>query len=372
MSRVDDRTAAWLGEERYALNTRLEAVRQRFPRVGAEALLTAVSAHLPPIVAATEDALPADQRTPLRLAIFDLLLLHAARDTLARPAIARLLDEILCRPAMLRLCARAPARLPAALSNAIERLGPSGPAWLAAIGDAAEHATDPEALLSAGAVLAWRLGEPRLRHGALRAAERLPPALLLHALAVPDWPLPAARLLWTALSRDGWLRPEQILDAPTLDALDAMPDDEQLRLGDRLALRRQDAPLEAWEEVGRVGEFVGFGGRFARPPVVVAAASPHLLFVAVDTDAYRLDADAYGAVATPLPLDEVPGLGDDAPSTTAAPEALGRTVDKLARAAAAAGATSMIAGAGVVAWTSRDSHRVRVMLPPRDLDGATR
>lgn len=376
MTTLDPRTAAWLADQRFALNTRLEALRQRFPRVAAERLLGAVRDHLPAQLAAVEASVPEDQQTTVLLALFDILTLHAARDTLARPAIARLLDDVLLQPAVLRLVARAPRRLPAALSNGVERMGTTGPAWLAAISEVAPACTSAEGLLTAGALCAWRLGEPRIRHSALEAATTLPPRALLAALGLGDWPERAARLVLLALQRDGWLRPSETLGPRALEALASsgaeLDDAEVARWTDGLGLRTADAALEAWVEVGRVGAFAGFGGRFVRPPLVVAVASPHLLYVAVDTDAFRLDADIFGAVATPIPLAEVPGLGDDAPTTRPAPAHLRATVDRLARAGAAAGATSMQAGPGAVAWTSRDSHRIRVLLPPRQSSEALR
>lgn len=369
MSALDPHTAAWLAAHRHALNVRLEAQRQRFPRAPAERLLAAVRDRLPAQIAAVRAALPVDRHTDVLLALFELLTLHAARDTLARPEVARLFDAVLLRQDVLRLVAGAPRRLPAALSNGVERMGTAGAAWLSDVADVAAACEDAEALLTAGALCAWRLGEPRIRHSALDGAAGLPPRALLAALGVGDWPERAAGLLLVALRRDGWLRPAQAIGDRTLQALAAGqdgPDDATLgRWSDSVGQRASDAPLGAWVEVGRVGAFAGFGGRFLRPPLAVAAASPHLLYVAVDADAFRIDADAFGSVATPIPLDELPGVGDHAPALPPAPEALRQTVERFGLAGAAAAATSVQVGPGVVAWTCRDSHRVRILLPPR-------
>ncbi len=137
---------------------------------------------------------------------------------------------------------------------------------------------------------------------------------------------------------------------------------------------KQDAEMTSNDNSKLIGQAKGKKdeAEAARLMTLVADAKAAIEAAGAEEDRARKALDDILKGLPNLPLDEVPGLGDDAPSTTAAPEALGRTVDELARAAAAAGATSMIAGAGVVAWTSRDSHRVRVMLPPRDFDGATR
>src|SRR5205085_2388716 len=77
---------------------------------------------------------------------------------------------------------------PGALSNAVENLGPRGGAFARSLAELAPRLGSPDELLDAGAVAGWRLGDARLRPSALEIAGRLPPAPLLAALGLADWP----------------------------------------------------------------------------------------------------------------------------------------------------------------------------------------
>ena len=81
VSPVDATTGAWLADHREALNSRLERLRQRFPKVSPVDVLNGVASHLP-AHAAVVDPVAGE---PVLMATFDLIALHAARGTLAFP-----------------------------------------------------------------------------------------------------------------------------------------------------------------------------------------------------------------------------------------------------------------------------------------------
>jgi hypothetical protein len=146
----------------------------------------------------------------------------------------------------------APQRVPVSLANALHHLGsaPAGrPAeWIEAMTAIAGRAHDVDELLGAGAVAAWRCGLARLRESALEVAGRLRPELLAIAVGSAD----------VAGLGDPWFDPEAT----------------GLRV------------------VARVGAFRGFGGVFARPPVV--STSDGAWFASDGVDAWQVYADRFG------------------------------------------------------------------------------
>jgi len=113
--------ASWLAARREELNQRFLAARRAHPRLEPAAALAALEAILPPLAEGDADA-------PLLSAVYDLVLLHVGRDALAaQPGLSALLREAF--PPLRRLLAEEPRFLPAALSNAVERLGPDGEAF---------------------------------------------------------------------------------------------------------------------------------------------------------------------------------------------------------------------------------------------------
>jgi len=269
---LDGAAAAWLDARRPALNERFERARRRTPALDATEALTRLAAALP-VVAGPE---PAAAR--LCDVVYDLVLLHAGRGAFARnPGLAVLLEETFAalRPALLA----APASLPGALSNAVENLGTLGKAWalsLPAVAATLPADAPPGALLDAGAVLAWRLGEARLRERALERARTLPVATVRAAL-------------------------------------DLGPADVSVAL-DRLAVDAWNDPLAApdtaWRRVGVLGGFSGFGGPFDAPPRVLDGGGPHLFHVVSAGRFYRVEADRYGAHVRP---ESNPGLSTREP-----------------------------------------------------------
>lgn len=164
-----------------------------------------------------------------------------------------------------------PSRLATALLKALRTLADTPAAqllrWADRLAGLSELADSTDALLDAGAVLAWREGLVRLRTAALRASSRLNPTLALSALGVDTSRTPAE--LMTALSQleaDPWLTPEQAVEPP----------------GRRAELAVQTV----------CGGFRGFDGPFLAPPTLVASSRG---IVASDGDRwFRLHADVFG------------------------------------------------------------------------------
>lgn len=335
----------WLAGQRAALNGRFRQARRRFPSLDAGAVLALCRELLPPL--AEPDS------AELLSAVYDLILLHAGRGLLApgrgQVGVAVLLRETF--PALRPLLAARPRHLPGALSNAVENLGPRGAAFAHGLASLAPHVGRPEDLLNAGAVLAWRLGDARLRGAALPLAERLPALAALAALGLPDWPAEAAPLVVAGLRANGWCRPEELLSPETLANLAAAAPDRLDRLRQDLATPPDAAPAD-WRLAGRLGNFSGFDGHFEQPPLLLDApgeTSGHRFQVRCGGAAFRIDGDAFGWVCEP-------GAADDSPPGQAKrPPHL-----KLP-----ARPTSVVMRPGVVAYTTADSFRVRVLAPAR-------
>ncbi|MDP2314799.1 MAG: hypothetical protein Q8P41_17980 [Pseudomonadota bacterium] len=255
--------ADWLPDRRVQLNERFERARRRTPALDPADTLARLATAIPGLAG------PEPAAARLLDVVYDLVLLHAGRGAFARhPGLAVLLEETFpaLRPALLA----APVSLPGALSNAVENLGAVGEAWaralpgvVATLGAPVDAAT----LLDAGAVLAWRLGEARLRVGALERARALPVATVRAALKLGDVDVPA---VLARLTTDAWNDP-------------LGPSDK------------------AWRRVGVVGGFAGFGGPFEAPPRVLDGGEPHVFHVVSGGRHFRVDADRYGASARPEP-----------------------------------------------------------------------
>jgi hypothetical protein len=264
--------AAWLEPRRAALNERFERARRRSPALDPVDALARLASALPAVAG------PEPAAARLMDVVYDLVLLHAGRGAFARhPGLEVLLTETFAalRPFLLA----APASLPGALSNAVENLGDIGEPWVralpdvaATLGESGGAPLDAAALLDAGAVLAWRLGEARLREKALARARTLPIATVRAALGLGDIDVGA---VLERLSADAWNDP--------------------LAPGDT-----------AWRRAGVVGGFSGFGGPFDAPPRVLDGGAPHVFHVASGGRFYRVEADRFGASVRPGPD---PGLG---------------------------------------------------------------
>jgi hypothetical protein len=336
----------WLVGRRDELNGRFRLARQRFPSLDAGAVLALCRELLPPLTG--PDAAGAE----LLSAAYDLILLHAGRGLLApgggQVGVAVLLREAF--PALRPLLAARPRHLPGALSNAVENLGPRGVAFARGLASLAPHVSRPEDLLDTGAVLAWHLGDARLRQAALDIAERLPAPAALAALGVPDWPAEAAPLIAAGLRADGWCRPDELLSPQTLAGLAGAAPDRLDRLRHDL-VTLPDAAAK-WRLAGRLGNFSGFDGHFEQPPILLdvpAEAGGHRFPVRCGPAAFRIDGDAFGWACQPAAAVDAPVGQAKLPPRIKLPDRI----------------TSTVLRPGAVAYTTADSFRVRVLAPSR-------
>ncbi len=366
-------TRDWLAGRRDELNARFRAAKRRSSSIDGEAVLGLCAELLPPLGGDGEEG-----AAELLSTAYNLLLLHAGRGTLARhggsnAAIATLFRVTL--PAIRPLLLSRPRFLPGALSNVVENLGARGEEFARQIVVVARHLHSPSDLMDAGAVLAWRLGEARLRVEALRLAEGIPAAATLAALKLDGWPTEAAALAIAALTADAWRRPEEAIPPATLEKL---PKASPKKLEDlhREAAAPPRALLATWTPVGPIGNFTGFDGHFDEPPLLLAApeSSRHRLWALAANGAFRLDADVYGwscrpdAAAADYKLGEVKqrgfiasllGAGDDG-GPRLAPDGTLAFGGESSKFPEMSGASSFVAREDFVAWTTPDSHRIRL------------
>jgi hypothetical protein len=366
----------WLDQHRDELNGRFRQARRRYPQLDADATLELLRDILPPLAAPSHPASSA-----LLNAVYDLILLHAGRGTLAPaggtvPGIRTLLRETF--PKIQRLLLNRTGDLPGALSNAVENVGDAGCQFASDIGQMAEHVSSATELLDAGVVMAWRLGEARLREPALELLSRLPHRVSLLALGLGNWPDAAAPLLANSLCADAWRRYDTILDPATRDAISSLGSKRFAELTNRLS-SVADAPLSTWTTVHRVGNFSGFGGHFDEPPVLLSSgrSERHRFWARSGSQSFQIDADQFGwtcrAVCVDFPVaspSERRGLaamffGDKAKREHQRLRADG-TVEwrgETARIPLLAGASYILATDNCFAFTRPDSFRIRILLP---------
>lgn len=203
----------------------------------------------------------------------------------------------------------------------LERLSaPRAERWLGAMESLGPSCADVDALFALGLVLAWREGAAEFR----------------------------------AAARDRFHELSPVLRRATLGVEALGPDSER-----RFAAPLDTGPLGAPEVVARVGGFVGFGGIFRDPPLVVAAEGRLFAFDSQAT--VEVFADAFGA--TLRPVAETPGDQADAAHS---PVTLGEKGDVAMGGAAArlpllAGASSHAYADGALVVTVPESHFVFVV-----------
>lgn len=365
--------ADWLETRRSELNQRFRRAQRRYPGLAPERVLTLLSEILPPLAGSEPSS------GDLLSAAYDLILLHAGRDTLSSHAgVDVLLREAF--PHVRSLLLERPLALPAALSNAVEHLGRRGAAFARALPVLAPGLSTSEDLLDAGVVLAWRLGEARLRESALERCCRLPSRVLLDALDLGDWPTEAAGLAIRCLEEDAWRHPRDAVSEKTLRSVERMSPEALSELAERLSARRA-APPHAWTLVGSVGEFSGFGGEFDAPPLVFDDGARHRFFARSSSGDFRVDADVFGWTCRPHAALDLPVRVPEASSTfKRMVTAIASSTDgprlhrdgtlmvpgQTTRVPELAAATSFTLREDVIVVSHADSHRLRVLAPRRE------
>jgi hypothetical protein len=371
--------ANWLAVHRQDLNARFRLAQRRFARLDAPATLALVREILPPLLSPDHP-----DPTTLLSTVYDLILLHSGRGTIspaggAQSGISTLLRETF--PKLRPLLQQDPARLPGALSNAVERMGDRGAAFAKDIGRIGASLKDAGELLSAGAVLAWRLGESRLRTKALEIGRALPPRALLLALGLDSWPDAIAAVVLATLATDAWRRPEATFSAKTVERVGSMDPPALADLTERVtAPPAAPARASSWRVVSRVGNFSGFGGQFDEPPSLLDAgelASRHKFWARASAGVFEIDADAFGWTCRPttesFPVStvtrrrgKIAGMLSRSQDRTApvlyedgAFEAAGES----SRLPAFAHPTSVVMQNELFACTTAESFRIRILVP---------
>ena len=232
-----------------------------------------------------------------------------------------------------------------------------------------------DGLLQAGAVLAWRLGEARLRPYALDLAPSLPPGAVMTALGLSDWPSEATPAVVAALRLTAWQHPRELLSAATVGSLrGAGPERAQALAAQVAALPAP--PLAAWRVVARVGAFAGFGGEFQGVPEVLAAGDAHRFVVRSGAEVLAIEADLFGWVSRAAEATGTSARRVQPPLLSAVRALLGPEPELRADGLVLRGSEQAVipelAGActyalhpGALVASFRDSYRLRVAAPWR-------
>ncbi len=250
-----------LAAGRRQFNQRVEETRRRTPGFDSAAFAGFVQQQLDPVVAAVATVAPA-RTAAVTLAAYDIGLVLCAQGLGGPGARSPWLNE-LWRSLLPRLAvqiAEQPHDLLGALSNAAVHLGTvdgARPAqWIELMAQLGPGCESPAQVLALGKVAAWRAGMAHVRAGSLQAASALPEPL---QRAVLQAPADTALEVWrSTLESEPWAGPEPRPQGWTL------------------------------------GDFTGFGGRFATPPEL--RVSPAGLLVRSGDRHFLAMADACGAV----------------------------------------------------------------------------
>ena len=363
----------WLTARRDDLNARYRAARRRYSKLDAQAVLNLSAELLPPLAGAGEAGSDA-----LLSSVFDLILLHAGRGmlSLAPSPMRILLSET--APKMRGVLLQR-ARTLSELSNAVEHLRKRGGEFARTLSAMASQFQTPEQVRAAGLLLAWRLGEARLREQALGSASQLPNSVVLFALGLEGWPESTAPLALASLIGDAWCHPRERFRPQTLLNLSSAPRAKVLAV-----LEKLNAPVGAYPAAGKLsatcGEFAGFGGRFLEPPKLLYVGKNtqrHRFWVRSGTENFRIDADIFGWVCRPDPEADYPVQETIQLSATRAgsTSVSGKVVlysdgeliadGKRERFDDLRDASSYCVVSDLLAATGRDSFRIRIYSPAR-------
>ncbi len=261
-----------LQEQRDLLNGRFAMRVRAGARIDAQEFLDHLRDRVAPLIRAIDAERPERTRIVL-LSLYDASLDLFASSLLGSkarlPEIRQVWDELL--PAAVPLIARDPQTLVGALCNAafqVARQPGARPAeWIARLRPLVAECASTVQLLEVGVLIAWQAGLAQFRPAALDAAGRLPTALAVQVLRLP-------------------------------------PDTSSQRLQETIQRMRRDPWFEAATSVlessqrpslvaaGRMGAFAGFGGLFAKPPVVSSVQGR--LYVCDQQSTWELIADVYG------------------------------------------------------------------------------
>lgn len=266
-----------LRADREALNARFRLARAQRPGLDPAAALEALDTCARPVVNAVGSA----HASAVLAALADVVLDAVGRGLLgpAAPGVSEAWADVLT--AVPRLVEADAARLGRAVLRALRTLvgaGCDASRWAQRLAAVAPLAADTDALLGAGAVLAWTEGLAAYRPAALDALDRLDAGLAAAALglAAPD----ALSETLARLRSNPWARPG-------------------------------DAPAETLHVVALCGDFVGFGGPFTSPPRVSVADGR--LIADEWTARWLVFGDAFGTAVRRAPA----GLLADAPPADA-------------------------------------------------------
>lgn len=367
----------WLSARRDELNARFRAAKQRYAKLDAQNILALNAELLPPLAGKGET-----YSAELLSEVFDLILLHSGRGllSLAPSPMRILLSETF--PKIRALLLQRSTALPSELSNAVENLHEKGGDFAREIGAMASQFQNVGQIRSAGALLAWRLGEARLREQALKTASQLPNAIVLSALGLSDWPETTAPLALGSLVGDAWCHPRDRLSPQTLEKLADAGREKVVEMLEKLNPPFGTLPTPA-RQAATCGEFAGFGGRFLAPPKLLYVGKNrhrHHFWVRSGTENFRIDADIFGSVCRPDPSADFPlqetawraGVGATLTSSLRGSkesvlyndgELYTNGVGK--RYEALRDASSYCAVSDLLATTGRDSYRIRIFSPAR-------
>ncbi len=266
-----------LAAGRSQFNQRMAEARRRHPSLDAQGFADFLRCGVDPVLESVAAIDPA-RTVAVALTAYDLALELTGLSIVGPAARSGHVEAVWRRlaPALGRLVAERPAEVLGALSNAViylETVPRSRPdQWLAemiAIAPQLDTVADMQAV---GQIAAWRAGVAHFRVGAIEAANRLSGALALAAFAVGGnerWESVRASML-----ADPWWV-----------------------AGGSLYARNE------------VGDFTGFGGEFAEPPVV--RPHPDGFVVKCGERYHLLIADACGAVLHGASADEFAHAMDD-------------------------------------------------------------
>jgi len=291
-----------LKNNRDEINKRVEKARQHFPGLDLNAVKYGFKNVFEPLIKAVENIRP-DQTGFVFSVVLDIFLLAVAKRYYSLPEkrftqtrLELLFEKLL--PSLPEIVAESPTNFIGKLFNAGENLREKAQEFYTNLVKISDFITLKN-ISEIGQVIAWTVGESRLRKHSLRLLEKLPPEFCIKLANIGDIPKSkieeVAQYIILALKSDKWRKINNPFSPSFIEFLqnDKKITQELINKETGTINFSDKRPLVLFNDVG---DYIGFKGNFSSPPrliwgpngtVIAYTAQGQIVFLNIDGNGYR-------------------------------------------------------------------------------------
>ncbi|MFX0137279.1 MAG: hypothetical protein ACFFDN_26815 [Candidatus Hodarchaeota archaeon] len=303
MARVtDDTLISLLQKKRNEINNQVEKARQFFPAFDLDAVNHGIIHVIEPLIKAIKTIRP-DKVEAVFNVIFELLLLAVGKNYYDLPEkqftsvrLELLFEELL--PLFPEIIAEKPTNFIGKLVNAGENLREKSFEFFKILKDVSEY-INGDNFTEIGQVVAWVVGETRLRESALKILEKAPPGLSLKLAGLNNISKSKEKTITPyiidVLKNNKWRSIRKPFSSEFLKLLQNNQKIPKKILDTEMAQSNilNDRPLILLDDVG---SFIGFRGNFSSPPNLIWGSNStiiaytefgEIIFITMEANGYK-------------------------------------------------------------------------------------